>query len=152
MAGAKSRGEQQTERRLRVLDLASFDHLQSSREWHWLRFEKFIRFMLSLSGGQSGCYEEMDFLVSESGRCVHREQLIHVFGGTARLLLQLPEGAVAGSLPRIQPPRRNLVQITLGSVPILPDQEDLGIFSGWIAEKGDHRARAWMPNHLELAN
>ena len=101
MAGAKSRCEQQTERRLRVLDLAGFDHLQSLREQHRLQFEKFIRFMLSLSGSQSGCHEEMNFFVGESGSRVHREELFHSFCGATRLFFELPQGAVTRILPGI---------------------------------------------------
>src|ERR1700682_1988562 len=95
MAGAKSRREQQTESRLRIPDLTCPDHLQSSREWHRLQFEKFIRFMLSLSRHQSGCHEKVNFLVSKSGSSVHRNTLIHAFCGTSGLLLQLSDSAVA---------------------------------------------------------
>src|ERR1700682_4404526 len=101
MASAKSRGEQQTESRFRVLDFTGLDHLQRSREWHRLQFEKFIRFMLSLTRRQSGCHEKVNFLVSKSGSCVHRKQLIHAFCGTTGLLLQLSERAVARALLRI---------------------------------------------------
>ena len=87
MASTKSRGEQQTESRLRILDLTSFDHLQSSREQHRLQFEKFIRFMFSLSGCQFGCQEEVNFFVAESGSRVHSEELLHAPRGTTGLLL-----------------------------------------------------------------
>ena len=101
MAGAKPCGEQQTECRLRILYLAGLDHLQRSREWHRLQFEKFVRFMLSLSGRQSGCHEKMNLLVGESGSRIHGEQLIHSIRGTPGFFLQFPESAFAGIFPRV---------------------------------------------------
>jgi hypothetical protein len=152
MAGAKPCGEQQTESRFRVLDLASPNHLQSSREWHRLQFEKFIRFMLSLSGRQTGCHEKVNFFVGEAGSRVHRKQLIHAFRRTPRFLFQLPGRAFTGIFSRIQASCWYLVEIALGRVPILPDQKNLRIVSGRVAEKWDHRAGTRMPHHLELTN
>jgi hypothetical protein len=150
MASAKSCCEQQTERRLRVLDLAGLNLLQSLREQHRLQFEKFIRFMLSLSGSQSGCHEEVNSFVGESGGRIHCEEVLHTLRGAARLLLQLPQCAVTSILPGIQPPGWDLIQVALSRISILPDQQDLGVGSSRVADEGNHGAGTWMTHNLHL--
>src|SRR6266576_1718690 len=110
MAGAKPSGEQETEYGLRILDFASFYHLQCAGKQHRVEIQEFIRLVFSLTSGQSGCHEDMDFFVREARSRIHREQMIALLCRASRLLLQLPDGAIARILPGIEPSRWDLVQ------------------------------------------
>src|SRR2546423_384041 len=93
----------------------------------------------------------MDLFVGEPRSSVHSEQVVELLSGAARLFLQLSSCTVAGILPRVESAGRNFIQISVRSVPVLPDQENLWILSARITEEGNDRACPGMPDHFELA-
>src|SRR5262249_54870226 len=83
---------------------------------------------------------------------VDRHQKLEMPGRAARLLAELSLGAVPWILSGFQSSGGNLVEKLLGGVTVLPQQQQLRIVAGRIAEKRNHRARTRMTNHVELAN
>src|SRR2546423_2021648 len=92
----------------------------------------------------------MDFLIGEAGSRVHREQIVELLCRAASLFIQLSRGTVAGILSRVESPGGNFIQISVCSISVLTDQENLWVFAARIAEKGNDRACPWMPDHLKL--
>jgi len=86
-----------------------------------MQIQKFVRLVFSLPNSQSGCHEEVDFFVRESGRRVHRQQMVQLLSSTASFLLELSGGTIARILTRIEPASRNFVEISIGGVTVLSD-------------------------------
>src|SRR4051812_23227761 len=93
----------------------------------------------------------MDFFVGEPGCRIERQEKLEILRRAAGLLFQLASGAIHWSLAVIESSRGNLIEIAIRRVPVLADQEHLGVRPRRITEKGHHGARSRMPNHLELA-
>ena len=70
----------------------------------------------------------------------------------SRFLPQLSASTSVRRLPGIEPARRDFVQVALGGIPILADQQDLRIVTRRVAEKRHDGARSRVADHLQLAN
>ena len=78
------------------------DQLQGARQRHRHRLDELIRFAAVVSHRQPDRHEEMDALIREPGRRVHRDQWFDTLGGASRFLLELTACAVDRRLPFIQ--------------------------------------------------
>src|SRR5688500_243893 len=92
----------------------------------------------------------MDTLIDEAGRGEYRCQPLHRLCRTPRFFLELPDCAGFGSLASVQAPGRDLEQVSVCSVAVLSQQQDLRIVSSRIAQKGHDRARPGVPDDLEV--
>ena len=63
---------------------------------------------------------------------------------TARFLPELPARTVLGRLTRVEPASRDLVEVPLGRIAILANQEQLAGRRRRVAQKGNDRARPRM--------
>src|ERR1051326_346126 len=70
----------------------------------------------------------------------------------ARLLAEFSDRTIARLLSRLQTPSRDLVEVLLGGVSILLQEQDLRIVARRIAQERDDRARARMAHDVQLAD
>ena len=117
-----------------------------------MEVEKFVGLVTGVSGFETGCHEEVDLLVGESRRRIHGEKVLDVRGRASCFLFQLSQRARLRILVGIETTGRYFVQISVGRVPILANEEYLRIVGTRVAEKGHHSARAGMSDHLDLSH
>src|SRR5689334_7285388 len=92
----------------------------------------------------------MDALVREPWGRHHCDQGLHLRGRAAGFFLQLSCGAVRRSLSRVQTSCRDLVEIAVRGISILPEQEDLRVLSSRVRQKGHDGRRARMTYDVDL--
>ncbi len=77
--------------------------------------------------------------------------MLYVLGRTSGFLAELPGRAGGRFLAGVQASGRDLVEVALGGVPVLPNEQELRVVSGRVAQKGDDGTGTGMPHHLELS-
>src|SRR5215204_2047431 len=123
-------------------DLAALDQFEGLGQAHHDHVGELVRFARCFSVGDIRRHEEMDALIREPGSRHHRYERLHLLGGTAGLLPQFSRCTVRRRLARVEPSCRDLIEVAIRGVAVLPQQEDLGILSFWIRQKRNDGRRA----------
>src|SRR5215213_1520698 len=85
-ASAEAGGVEESEGRLRVLDLAPLHHRQCPRKGDGIQRQKLVELVARLAAGEPGGQEEVDLLVREAWRREHGEEVLDVRRRAPRLL------------------------------------------------------------------
>src|SRR5437868_1622353 len=102
-AGYEARRIQDSDGCLAILELAGFDHLERTGEPNRLHRKEFVGFTSSFALLEVRRQEDVNSLISEPWRGVHRVQVPHRSRGAPRLFAQLAVRAGFRALARIQP-------------------------------------------------
>src|SRR5262245_33435544 len=144
--------EQNGQRSFSVLNRSRANQLESMGERHRFDRQEFVSLAQRLAMFDTGSHECVNALVGEAWCCVEAVQVLYAGCPATGFLEQLAPRAIDGTLAWIQAPRRHLVEVPLRGITVLLDEEDLWIVAARIGEKREHRTRARMSNHLQLAN
>ena len=128
---------------LRVVELARLDHAAHIGEGDLHHVEVFVRIEVLVRGDEAVREIEVDGLIAEAGRGVHRAELPEAPCAEARLFGELSGGADVRGFAGVDLPRGDLEERLFHGVAVLPHEEDRPV-----VRDGDDGARAGVEHHF----